>query len=78
MYQRCVLVDVFFLFGALHVLPTDFKVGHIAQMLALGFDWIVEKPYYRIKTPLVVGETRTQVLADSMTIAANALNHCTT
>ena len=37
-----------------------------------------EKPCYRIKTPLVVGGTRTQVLADSMAIAASVLNHCAT
>ena len=55
-----------------------FKMYHIAQMLALGFDWGVEKPYYRRKTSLVVGGTRTRVLADSMTIAATALDHCTT
>ena len=37
----------------------------------------MEKPCYRQKTPLVIGGTRTQVLADSMAIAASALNHCT-
>ena len=41
-------------------------------MLALEFDRRVKKPYYRRKTPLVLGETWTQVLADSMTIAASA------
>ena len=34
-------------------------------MLALGFDWGVEKPFYRRKTLLVVNGTRTRVLADS-------------
>ena len=53
--------------SALHV--------HMEQMLVLGFDWGVEKPYYRQKAPLVVGGTRTYVFADSMTIA---LNHCET
>ena len=38
---------------------------HIAQMLALGFDGGVEKPYYRRKTPLVIGGIRTRVLTDS-------------
>ena len=46
---------------------------HTAQKLALGFDWGVKKPCYRRKTSLVVGGTRTQVLADSMTIAASTL-----
>ena len=48
----------------------------MAQMLALGFDCWVEKSYYRRKTPLGVGGTQTQVLADSIAIAASALNHC--
>ena len=30
---------------------------HMAQMLALGFEWGVEKPYYRRKTLLDIGET---------------------
>ena len=38
----------------------------------------MEKPYYRRKTPLVVGGTQTQVLAASIAIAASALNHCAT
>ena len=38
----------------------------------------MEKPCYRRKTPLVVVGTRTQVLADSIAIAASALNHCAT
>ena len=42
-------------------------------MLALGFDCWVEKPCYRRKTSLVIGGTRTRVLADSIAIAANAL-----
>ena len=48
----------------------------MAKMLALGFDCWVENPYYRRKTPLVVGETWTRVLADIIAIAASALNHC--
>ena len=48
----------------------------MAQMLASGFDCWVEKPYYRRKTPLVVGASRTQVLVDSMAIAASELNRC--
>ena len=55
-------------------LVTDEKL----HQSALGFDWGVEKPFYRRKTPLVVGGTRTQVLADSKIIAASALDHCTT
>ena len=35
-------------------------------------------PYYRRKTPLVIDGTRTQVLAESMAIAADALNHWAT
>ena len=46
-------------------------------MLVFGFDCWVEKPYYRRKTPLVVGEIRIQVLGDSITIAASELNRCT-
>ena len=34
----------------------------MAQMLALGLDFYVEKPCYRRKTSLVVDGTRTQVL----------------
>ena len=41
---------------------------HMAQMLVLGFDCWMEKPYYRWKTPLVVGGTWTHVLADSIAI----------
>ena len=37
----------------------------MAQILALRLDCLMEKPCYRGKTPLVVGGTRTQVLADS-------------
>ena len=36
-------------------------------MLALGFETLLQ-----VKTPLVVGETQTQVLADSIAIAASA------
>ena len=46
----------------------------MTQMLALGFDCWVEQHCYIWKTLLVVGGTRAQVLADSMTIAARALN----
>ena len=38
----------------------------------------VKTPYYRRKTPLVIGGTRTQVLADSMVSGASALDHCAT
>ena len=48
----------------------------MAQLLALVFDSLVEKPFYWRKTSLVVGGTRTQSLADSMTIAASTLDHC--
>ena len=51
---------------------------HKAQVISLGFDCWVEKPCYRRKTPLAVGGTWTQVLADRMAIAARALNQCTT
>ena len=44
-------------------------------MLVLGFDCWVKKPCYRWKTSLVVGGNWTRVLADSMAIAAIALNH---
>ena len=52
----------------------------VRQMLAFGFDCGVEKPYYKRKTPLAVGGTRTQaqVLANNMAIAASALDHCAT
>ena len=48
----------------------------MTQKLGFGFGWWVEKPYYRRKTPLIIGGTRTQILADSMAIAASALNRC--
>ena len=48
------------------------------EFLAMGFDWWGEKSYHRRKTAPVIGGTRTQVLADSMTIAASVLNHCAT
>ena len=32
----------------------------------------------QVKAPLVIGGNRTQVLADSMAIAASALNQCAT
>ena len=51
-----------------------FALYHMAQIMAFGFDWGMEKPFYRRKTPLVVGGTRTRVLADSMTITASALD----
>ena len=50
---------------------------HIAQMSMLGFDWGVE-PFYRRKTPLVIGGTPTRVLAVSMAITSSALDHCAT
>ena len=49
-----------------------------SRLYRQGFDLSVKKAYYRRKTPLVESGTRTRVLADSMTIAASALNHCTT
>ena len=58
-----------FLFGVLRV---------SLIVLVFGFDFGVEKIFYRRKTPLAVGETQTQVLADNMAIAAIALNHCAT
>ena len=53
-------------------------LGHMTQMLVLGFDWWGEKPCYRRISPLAVVEIWTQVLADSMAIAASALNHYVT
>ena len=67
----------FFVVGCFTCVP-DSLLRHMAQIIALGFDGRVENPCYRRKTPLVVGGTWTQVLADSMVIAASALNHCTT
>ena len=49
-------------------------LGHIAQIQALMLDWRVKKPYNKRKNLLVVGGTRTQVLAVSMAIAASELN----
>ena len=46
-------------------------------MLALVFE-LLSDLITGEKTPLDVGGIRTQVLADSMAIAASALNHCTT
>ena len=39
------------------------------QIVVLGFDWWVEKTFYRRKNFLVIGDTRPQVLAGSWTIA---------
>ena len=44
----------------------------------LGFGCWVEKPCYRQKCLLFINVTCTQVLADSMVIAASALNHYST
>ena len=41
----------------------------------LGFDCWVEKPYYRRKTPLVIGGSRTRVIMDSIAIAASVLTY---
>ena len=72
-------ITSFFLFSwVLYTCPWQLwasLLGHMAQMLALGFDCWVEKPCYRQKTSLVLGGTWTQVLADSMVIAVSALNH---
>ena len=50
-------------------------LNHIAQMLALGggggMDWWVDKPSNKWKTSLVIGGTRTRVLAYSMAITAS-------
>ena len=57
----------------------DRLLDHMAQIVALGFGFYKWRNlFYRRKTLLVVGWTRTQVLAGSMVIAANVLNHCTT
>ena len=47
-------------------------------MLALEFDWESGETLLQEKNPLVVGGIRTRVLADSMPIAASALDHCAT
>ena len=44
----------------------------------LTFNWWMEKLYSRRKTPLVISGTQTQILAESMAIAASTLNHCPT
>ena len=46
-------------------------LGHMAPILALGFNYWVENPCDKNKFLLVVGGTWTQVLADSMAIAAS-------
>ena len=52
-----------------------FILYHMAQVLALGFNWgECGNLYYKRKTLLVVGGTRTRVLADRMTIAASVLH----
>ena len=71
-----------FLSGVLHVpLLAFFKLDYLG-ILDIGcwrwgfiFEW---NNLLQAKSPLVIGGTRTQVLADSMVIAASALNHCTT
>ena len=50
----------------------------VPQMLAFGFDWRMERPFFRRKTPLAVDGTRIQVHADSMTTTASTLNHSPT
>ena len=52
-----------------------FILYHIAQMLVFELKGIAGKPYYGGKTPLIIGGTQSQVLADNMVIAASALNH---
>ena len=53
-------------------------MGHMVQIVAFRLGFGVQKLCYKRKTPLVLGGTRTQVIADSMAIAASALNHCAT
>ena len=48
----------------------------MAQMLALGFNWWVEKPYYRRKTSLALGGTQTPDFANSKRLLL--LNYCST
>ena len=49
----------------------------IVQMLVLGFDWEVEKPYYRRTGLLVIGGARTQVFADTIKqLKENAARAC--
>ena len=55
-----------------------FSLYHMVQMLALGFELVSGETFLQEKTSLVISGTQTQVLADSMTIAASVLNHCTT
>ena len=75
---RLMIVKVFFCLE-FHMCPLiAFKLDSWTQMLALRFDCCGRKPCYRQKTPLVLGGTRTQDLADSIAIAARALNHCIT
>ena len=71
-----------FLFILIGVLDLDsFQarlLRNMAPMLASCLDWQVEKSYFRKRSPLVVGGTRTQFLADSMALAARVLDHYTT
>ena len=48
----------------------------VPQMLAFGFDWGSGETLLQEKTTLFVSGIRTQVLADSIAVAARALNHC--
>ena len=78
-YLLALLVKKFVIFLlVLHATPDSIELVDWGTRHSVGIHCWVEKPCYRRKTSLVVGGTRTQVLADSMAIAASALNHCTT
>ena len=74
------MVDYGAIFSALHsYVPGGFELvywgtWHTPWSSDLIGDW---RNLITDKTPLVLGGTHTQVLADSMTIAASELNHCT-
>ena len=76
-YTHCISFDVVYCSRA----PASVHALHIvphAQMLVFVFDYGEKKPYYRKKTPLVVSGIWIHALANSMAIAASALNHCAT
>ena len=53
-------------------------IGAHGTDVSVGIRLLSGETLFQEKNPLVVGETRTQVLADSIAIAASALNHCAT